>query len=633
MKLRFPRGVKLALALVVFLIAVGGLYIGYSRFSIESEIPIKKPIASPPNSLAVFSFRYRGGPDSKFLASGFARALSDRLLCAPRSLTLQPIGLDINEEFRYRNLDPRTRPAEELACEIAACLGCRWAITGDLSQNGEEVSIAVHASCGSGSKTLTARGKLSDLPKMQTILARRIADLMGLSLNSKEARELETPNFSRAEALVFYGKSFEAEKVDAIELFRWKAWEADPGALFPALRLLEMYAYGPADYAKINGERRLVDLTKHVISHHAENSHARTLIGILTSKRYKYHEANGLLRKVIRDDPNMYAARQALMAVAYQRRDDGTALREASEMVRLWSSNPKSHAQLGLAHYLIARNAQQSRRVRDMWLSARRKWQKEAEAALEEARIAIGLNPRCAMAWRLFLYVANDAGKRRESEKAFRHLIRLDPRDWDAYLNYAISFSDSLNGNAKRQKKILAMVDNEFGSASPEAYLIRAYLAYYSRNPAQRAEEMLDYVNKAVLKSKTLTSDILGLKFNILIGMARTDESLQTALLGFSRWPSPEWRLYLAKAYQFEWYRSKDDRILQKSANLLEDFIKDVPFDVRGRIELAWSLLRLGQIEEARSQLFAALKLDPGNEVAVRELERLAPKPPPRFPF
>ncbi len=55
----------------------------------RSEVRVNVPKEITKNSLVVFNFNSSGDADARYYAVGFARALADRLCCAPKCVTQQ----------------------------------------------------------------------------------------------------------------------------------------------------------------------------------------------------------------------------------------------------------------------------------------------------------------------------------------------------------------------------------------------------------------------------------------------------------------------------------------------------------------------------------------------------------------
>ncbi|MDI6828770.1 MAG: hypothetical protein QME62_09825 [Armatimonadota bacterium] len=635
MAMNAPRNVIFRWLFFAFALVIVFLYL-YLRSSGVPNHSVKVPTEAPPNSLVVFNFSAEGHLDAKYYGIGFSKALSDLLFCAPTTVTLQPSGIEISEEFYLRRLDPTVSPTDRLAKDMGRRLGVRWAVVGNFHLDGNHVKVEIRLlSTRRGKEIITLKklGTLNNLPDIQTSLAKEILRTIGVVTSNGKHPPMNRPNFSNHKALLLYGKSFMAKHPKEIMRYRWQALSVDPGSLFVTLRILEFYAYGPQNYRDIVAEHRLPRLAAEASTHFPGDSHIGVLKGLLLIKQYQYRKAENQLKSVVDRDPNSVVAHKALSNVRMLRFDSDSAVRSASRSVSLWPTSSACHSMLASAYATGAYRIHLGRPAGELPITRRRILQQYARLALREAQVAIKLNPRNTTAWYNILTIMGDLGRQEEEKAAFRHIIQLDPKFWKAYQRYASSLAKRDSKSVKELRQLLSIADKSYGKESGESYLLRGWIAYTRPDRAKRADEILKLLEKANCESEDLKSLALWLKAVVLMGKGQVREFLDIARLGFEKWQSPEWRLLMAKAYEFDWYGRRNNDILEKAVALLEVHVSEVPLDPRGHEELGWCLARLGRLDDAKREYFTVLKLDPGNTNATRTLEQLMLPKSPIGPF
>lgn len=615
--------IAIVTAAVCVFLALCVFYAGRSGLGRREPGDVVAEVA-PAETVAIFNFRPDGDADAKYYAIGFARALADRLYCAPTTLTQQPSLSELAEQLCLRDRDPREPVSDKLALDISKSLGVRYVITGDFRQNGNQVHISVSLSdmsVDASQPPITASGTLSNLHGMQVGLAKRIAEAMKLDFNPALLKSSGDFNFRHPKTLLLYGRSFLADDFKETERYRWQAVEMDPHSSFPAIRLLEFYVYGPATCREIQAERRLPGLVETAARRFPNNSHLAMLRGLLLAKQYEYRKAEAVLKALVKADPKMVAAHSALAEVAKCRNDADLAVKEGKVLVSLWPTSARCHAFLSSAYNSAADNARRGRYYGKMLSAAKEAWQHNSEAGLREARIATRLDRNCASAWADILVIGRELGLDKDHDTAFRELIRINPKNLNAYEMYAFSFSPQWGGTAREQERVFSMAEEVFGEGSSEACLLRGWVGSANSDRAQHREENLALFNEAISKSKGQNNMALHLKCETLMGLRRRGEMLEVAKQGFELWPSPEWRMLLAKGYQFRWEDARDRAALDKAAELLSVYVAEIPFDPHGHNEYGWCLSHQGKRKEARREFLTALELDPGNRVATEKLK------------
>ena len=581
------------------------------------------PKTPPADSLAVFNFAPKGDPDAKFYAIGFARALADRLYCAPKSVTEQVSANALQEQLCVRSLDISKPLSADAQDDIAKALGVRYAVTGLFELNSGNVSVTVklrdrlsHAS----PRTMSLTGRLADLPSMQAKLAKRIVEWIKLRPNRRVLRNLEVPNFTKPEALALYGQSVYSATNEEAKALRWQAVDRDPHALFPKIRRLEFYLYGPATYREIHAERRLPGYISRMCREHPDNSHLNTCAAWLLMKEFKYKKAQEDLERILRQDPDFSWAHDALMHVAKRRGDSRLAVKEGERLVSLWPTSARAHAVLADAYGAAAFSARRGHFYGEMTRSREREWRKNEFAAYREASIAVRLDRNYPLAWYTILDASRSFGDLSGVKRAFKELTRLDPKDVEAYVQYAFSYSPQWGGSAQDEQRVFSMADKTFGKGSWGACLVRGRTLMCNIEHEEQRPEILRLAEQAILDSKGECLDALELKCRVLIGLKRRAEMFEVAKKGFRTYPSPTWRMLLARGYEFKWEDQRDVTALTKAERLLRTYVAEIPFDTEGHNHLGWCLSHLGKRKEAKREFLTVLKLDPANDMAREKL-------------
>lgn len=577
----------------------------------------------PPETLAVYVFRWQGDPDAKYYAAGFGRALADRLHCAPRCVTQQPSGNTLYELLQRLKCDLSRPIPDKSALAAAKIAGAHFAITGDLRLAGDKVTLSAYllgTSPDSRKTTLTASGKTADLPAMQVEIVRQAVKAMNLRPGRRAARDLYTANFSKPDTLLEYGKSFITKKMDDAIALRWRMVAEDPKSEFAALRLLELYVFGPFGCRAIQKEKRLPAFVADASRRFPDNSHIDALAGYLLCRQFQYKKAEERLRECARKDPRFALAHGCLASVALERSDAGLAIDEGGRLVSLWPGSSAAHATLSDAYGCAAASARRGHYFGDMTRSMRTRWSKNNQAALREARTATELDRDNSYAWGLTLTLSRELGYDEFVERAFREMVRIEPRTMAAYHGYAFCFSPQWGGTPERQEEVFAMMDKAFGKGSAESCIVRGQVMLCNTGHDAQRPEILRLAETALKKSKPHELEALDLKCRVLIGLHRRAEMLEVAKRGFELAPSPYWRIQLAKGYQFRYEDTSDPKALLTAYNLLKECVEELPFNPYTRVELGWCLSHMGRRKEAKEQFLTALKLDPTNEMAKEKL-------------
>jgi tetratricopeptide (TPR) repeat protein len=328
-----------------------------------------------------------------------------------------------------------------------------------------------------------------------------------------------------------------------------------------------------------------------------------------------------LLRSIVKTDPKYDYAHGLLRYVAAWRMDADLAVKEARTSVEAWPTSPFAHGALADAYELAAQNARRGHPIEELSRTMRRAWESNSKAAFDEASIAVRLDPDSARAWRVIMRTSFDLGRSGYADRAFKEMIRIDPKDPAAYREYATGIAQGMSAS-KRLDEVLALADKNLGPGSADACLVRGWVLLAGSPSTKQFEEALRLANGALMKSKESQSSALDLKVQALEGLGRMQDVLETAKKGFEMDPSPRWRTLLAAAYLDVQSQSDESARLRKAVELMTVYADEIPFDSYGHSCLGWYLSRLGLREEAIKQYAWALALDPSDKFSRDALRR-----------
>ena len=578
--------------------------------------PVRK--INPPVTLVVFDFRGSGDAESKYYAVGFARALADRLYCAPTCITNQPTTPAVEDLIAWKKSDPRKPVPDELAASIGKLLGVHYVITGDFNLVGDQARISARildvTAPSPKPQVLSQSGSLPDLPRCQVKLAGDVAKALNLNARFE-------PNFSKPKALLFYGKSILAKDWDSCRAYRWKAVEEDPKSSFAAIRVLWMYACGNWSCTELTGNKKLTALLTETARQFPDDSHINRLTAWLLVKQYHYKKAEMLLRSVTQSDPGFAMGLDDLAFVAMYRDDSELAVEKAKELVSVWPSSARAHAVLAKAYISAASSARQGHFTRDMTPQMSRAWRDNTEAAFKEAQAALTLNPDFYMAWRTIMSCSLQLGYDEEYENAYKELLRISPKDYDVYSAYADSLQAKWGGSDQAVEQYMQEVDRVFGKDSVDALLMRGWALLGKPDHVADRPQILKYAEQALAKSNGKSLGAMHLKCLELKALKRHDEELALAQKLCKLDPSFGRQMLLARAYQFQYQYKNDVVALEKSRKMMVDYLEELPYDVYARGMVGWCLSHQGKPEEARKEFLRVLELDPTNEFALEKIE------------
>jgi tetratricopeptide (TPR) repeat protein len=587
---------------------------------------VTAPTVPPSNSMAVFPFRPKGDSQAKYYAAGFARALADRTNCAPRCITQQPTIDVIVDRLSSLGLDRNHSAGDAQILKVGKTLGVRYVVMGDFGLSNGSASIALQVyDLNAKSPTASARLKsfctMQSLPSAQADLAIKLAQATKLTLGASQVNELKTPNFTQAGTLELYGRSYFAKDFGKVKEYRWKMVRSDPTSSFAAIRLLEYYVNGPSTCREIMKDGDLSAFLSLAAKQFPDNSHLIMLQARLLDKQYRYTDALNALQPLVRDDPAFSRAHDALAWVAYERQDAELAIAESRKEVSLWPTSGVAHQTLSSCLQLASNNARRGRVPRAMSTGPHNTWYTSCMQSFREAQIAILLDRRLEDAWWNIVTCGRELNYRQEVDRAFGQLVSLDPKNYRVYKEYGFCFSPQWGGDPSRQEQILRQGELRLGAKSPEASMLRGWTMFCNYSPRKDLNQILNYADDAIRKSKTPYYDAMELKRRTLGGLGRQSEMMQVAQQGFDLWPNPDWRMALAHCYQGQWDSRRDIRALNKAQDLLTVYVRETPFDPNGHVQLGWCYSHQGEREDAKREFLKALEIDPDNELAKQKMK------------
>jgi len=620
----------------VLLVTIGGIFgliwgvrnfANYAGLSEHTDKPINVtvPTTPPSNSLAVFNLRPIGGAEAKLYAIGFSRALADRLYCAPTCLTQQYTVYGLSLQCFDRGASLSDNLSDARLEEIGKAIGVRYVIGGDYKTTGDNttINICLLDTCNKSKPThITLSGTTSSLPAMQTQIALKIVGAMGLNLSTTQSAELKHPNFTKANTLALYGRSFLAEDNEKQLAYRWEAVQDDPNSLFAVFRLLEYYYYGPKTGPEIRKDTRLPKLMSHADKIFAGDSHFCTLKGLLLERQFEYRQAEAVLKDAVRDDSSFYWSHAALANVARCRENGDLAVEEGTKAVSIWPTNASLHTELARDYYTMAHNFREGNYYNNMNSEMREGWRKNSDNCYRETVITSKLNPNCFEDYSIMLDVCRDIGRDADIQKAYKQMVRINPKNVSTYSDYASCYSTRWNNNSSQREQAAASGDKAFGKGSICAKIVRARILWANSGDGDKdSEKVLEMANDITRACKTVNEDAMMLQCRAFLDNQRRAEMLQVAQKGYAIWGSYEWRYLLGMGYAFQYEDNNDRNALQKCAELYSKYSKEIPFDPRGHNQYGWCLSHLGKREQSLKEFLKALELNPYDEFAKEKIK------------
>ena len=590
---------------------------------------VSVPKTRPPNSIIIFKFRPDGDPDAKFYGTGFATALGERMSCPHTSLILLRSTYEPTNGPEDRRRKRAQQWSREAALRRGKRAGVRYILTGDALLTGDRISLSAElfdVTTGTRRADFKASGRLSELPSMQVSTAQQVVRAMGLKPDSEQSKALGQPTFAKPDTVLLWGKSYFEEDDQARDL-AWQAWQRDPGSELAAENVLACYTSGRDTYLDIRKDKRMSAFLESVSRRFPTDQDINSMIAYLYADQYQFKKAEMLLRSVVRTDPKYDYAHGLLRYVAAWRMNADLAVSEGRLRVAAWPTNAYAHSDLAEAYLLAADNARRGHPIRELTRARRRMWQANSESAFNEAAVAVRLDPDDAHAWCIVMMTSLDLKWRDYADRAFREMVRIDPKDPTPYRYYAYGVAQDASGS-KRPNEVLALADKNLGAGSADACLVRGWALLANSPKAQQFEEALSLANKALTKSgrsERSRSSALDLKAQALDGLDRMQDLLRTTEEGFEMDPSPRWRLLLAAARIHAESQSRDPVALRETVELLTVYTDEIPFDSYGHMYLGCCLSRLGFQDLAVNEFAWAVALDPSDRYSQDALARKRP--------
>lgn len=587
------------------------------------QVDVEIPKDFNKQTLVVFNFKPHGDPDAKLYSIGFARALADRLYCAPTCLTQQMTVGEMSYYFDSLKLDGRKPISDSDAIKCGKRMYICWVVTGDLAFSDGQVKLTTKLTNTHTGKTSAyiADGALSELPSLQTKLTDEIIKGMGLKPTPDQLRAVGKPNFTRADTLSLYGRSFLATDNKERKALRWQALNGDPDASFPMLRLLEFYHYSGFTSPEMQSDKRFMALLDRLDRQYSADSHIMVMKGLLLVQQGRYSDGEAVLRKLVEADPSYVRGHTALEYTARCRGDSDLALSEAQKFVELWPDNAYLHAALARANTAAANTARRGHYQSDMSLTQRNQWQTSCQKTLEEAVTAIKMDRNCEEGWTQLLGVSLQLSRYGDRDTAFNELMRINPKNLSAYKDYAFCFVPQWGGSGSDMEKVFYKAAAVFGKDSSEVYDLRAYTFNNCPNGNRYRELILPMLDVAIKRSKTPNGDLLLSKSEMLLQVRHLDEAQALAEQGVKTWDTPDWRFQLGRCYAMRYEIKHDAQALDKAAEIFKRHVHEVPFAVNGYLQWGWCLSHQGHRAEAKEQFLKGLKLDPTNKVLNEKLK------------
>jgi tetratricopeptide (TPR) repeat protein len=599
--------------------------------SVTTPSPVPKDVSA--TTLVVFGLRPTGDANAKYYALAFADALAARVYCAPDNLTQQYATGEVWAQIGAHGGKVGVPPSDVIAKKAAQELGVRYMVTGDLALVNGVVTIQLKMTNVTALQEiapLKVSGPLTDLARLQPPAARWIVDGMKLVLTPNEETTIAKPNFTNAEAMLLYGRGCYATGVAEQAPLLWQAVEEDSSSLFTVLRIVEFCA-GNLNYEELQNEKRLTTIVN-TLQPYGSSPDFQLLKVALLRREGCYNSLEYGPEAQLRNNPNMCRAHALLAGIAVDRQDGQTAIREGKALVAMWPSNASYHALLAKCYAVAADNARHCHFFGEMTPEFVKKWETNNNECLNEASKAVALNPNCASGWSQLRLAALGNGLDDQRLKAFRELLRLDPRDFSAYLGEATSLLPQWGGTQQERDALVAKAGKTFGPDSYEVTFIKLWLASEGLDEKKDWKKILQMADEAVKKSGNKDGRALYWKCQLIdfTGKAKelSAQRLEWSKLGYNRYHSPDWLKDLGKTYMLRYSATytkekPDAELYNQACKCLYEYTQMVPFDPDGHKQLAYCLS--GDPKRAIVEYRKALALDPADSWSREQLKTLSP--------
>ncbi len=345
-----------------------------------------------------------------------------------------------------------------------------------------------------------------------------------------------------------FGHSFLAENAADAESYRWKAYDAEPHSSFAAIRLLELYAYGPMLGRDIYDCTRLPETRRVIAAQFKDNTAMAVADAVIVMKQYDYDKADAALATIVQRDPQMARAHFELSHVARCREDAELAKNEAKAAVDAWPRNPCFHTSLAQACSLAASNARCGRYFSGMSQDRKVRWRANSTECIAEAIIATKLDPNCYEAWTEVLRMGRELSYPNYLNHAFSEMIRIDPKNPTSYVEYGFAHSPQWGGSEGQETNTVALAAKTYGPGAPETQIVEAaILRHYVDNSGTTLGgsyngEMICESDSPLIPSKSIEEGSMLVDCRNAMLARRRAEMYELANKGFQTWHSLEWQ-------------------------------------------------------------------------------------------
>lgn len=595
----------------------GGMY--HSNQPVSVTVPKQKST----NTLAIFNFKGNGDSDAKCYAIGFARALADRLYCAPTCVTQQFMPTEISSTLCRRLGNPAAIVDLPKAASLGRSMGVRYVVTGELKLSGNNVRIVMRA-CDtykpSSKSEITLTGVLSDMGGLQRQAVDKLISVMSLKPTNDQMAELHKPNFSNTRILKLYAKSFKERDTAKVEALRWQIVDMDPGSSFAVQRLLEYYYFGPSRTPQIKSNARLQKLLTELDVKFPGNTAIKRWHAVMLEKQYEYELAERELLQLAQYDRHMAYIHTELAYLARCRQNGKMAVDEGRKVLSLWPDNPYFHAVLANDYYIAANNARHGHYMGAMNWQMKSDWERDMYDSLREAMIAVKMDHGCDLGWYKIMQAGLYLSRGSERDQAYQKYIKLNPKDPEVYIAYGCGYLPQWGGSLGELNSFFSETDRALGTGSPDACYVRSSLLMYQINGGDRKEE-LRLVDAGLSASKEPHYGCMINKCRLLAYTKKYDESLKVAEDGYKQWGSLDWLYQVAASHADIYYYHHKMEDLRQARALYAKYVQEIPYDPDGHVQLGWCMSHLGYPAEAKKEFLRALELDPANETAKEKLK------------
>jgi serine/threonine protein kinase/Tfp pilus assembly protein PilF len=298
-----------------------------------------------PSSVAVFDFANNSvGAADDWLSGGIAETLTANFkrVRALRTVPRQQIAMavagvsaaDMNES-RITNL--------------GASFGAKWAVGGSYERSGDSIRITAdfyETLEGKKVDTITTRGAMGDVFKLQGQIVSRLTEIVEVALTSGEAREIERDQTSNEKAFEYFararqlGNRMNAGDFDEVRELYEKAIELDPNYALAYGGLAALYAWrniaesDPADLDKA------IPLAQKAVEIDPGVAEPYLMLAYCQARKEHWEEALVASRKALElEDHNPMAHYMV-----------GGGLVASSGIMERWPNGPREDLQQGLTH-------------------------------------------------------------------------------------------------------------------------------------------------------------------------------------------------------------------------------------------------------------------------------------------